>query len=259
MFYLAGQSAYARAAWTAQVRGLERLRDGTQTVDWLKDLKANELDILKGRIQVDESTFITLDPANRKVLLNKLLGDSDNDRAKSDEGIRQEVASLFWNTGQRTLVKKDGEKRTYSVINDENAQKANPPGKLLKLDDPEIATWAKKLGPAGFTKLVRAAIQQQYPLLGLDTREAAEVEELGKRLDVEKELLRQANFENLERRREITKLEADVEEALAGLTLALGREADKKRLYDEIQQKIATTTDNSNKLVDNIKTREDKQ
>lgn len=280
MFYLAGQSAYARAAWTAQVRGLERLRDGTQTVDWLKDLKANELDILKGRIQVDESTFMTLDPADRKVMLNKLLGDSDNDRAKSDEGIRQEVASLFWNTGQRTLVKKDGEKRTYSVINDENAQKANPPGKLLKLDDPEIATWAKKLGPAGFTKLVRAAIQQQYPLLGLDTREAAaklyfsrsrlaeakqqqasvktEVEELGKRLDVERELLRQANFENLERRREITKLEADVEEALAGLTLALGREADKKRLYDEIQQKIATTTDNSNKLVDNIKTREDK-
>lgn len=279
MFYLAGQSAYARAAWTAEVRGLERLRDGTQTSDLLKDLKLAELDMVKGKIVVDESTFYNLDPADRRAMLNKLLGEGDGDRYKSDEGIRQEIASLFWNTGQRTLVKKDGENKSHKAINDEAYQKANPPTRL-NLTDPEVASWAKKLGPANFSKLVRAAILQQYPQLELDTREAAsklyfsrarlaeavkeqakvklEVEELTKRRDVEKELLRQAEFENLERRREITKLEADVEEALAALTVALGREADKKRLYEEIQQKTAAAAEASNKLVDSIKTREDR-
>src|SRR5262249_21323301 len=132
----------------------------------------------------------------------------------------------------------------------------------------------------GFSKLVRAAIQQHYPVLALDTREAAakvyfarsrladarsqhakikgEVEELTKRRDVEKELLREAEFENLERRREITKLEADVEEALASLTLALGREADKKRVFEDIRQKSAQTVNASDKLVETIKNKEDK-
>lgn len=278
MFYLAGQSAYARAAWTAHVRGLERLRDGVATADWLKELKGNELEILKGRIVVNESTFMTLTPADRQSILSKLTGSSENERVKSDEAIREEIASLFWSTGQRTLVKKDGEKKTYTVIDD--AQKITPPSKLLNPDDAEVQAWAAKLGPAGFTKLVRAAIQQQIPNIELDAREAmaklyfarsrladareqqvkvkAEVDELNKRRDVERELLRQAEFENLERRREITKLEADIEEAMAALTVALGREADKKRLFDEIQQKTTQTSSESDKLVDAIKGKEDK-
>ncbi len=84
-----------------------------------------------------------------------------------------------------------------------------------------------------------------------------EVDELGKRRDVEKELLRQAEYENLERRREITKLEADVEEALSALTLALGREADKKRTFEEIKQKTTKAADDSDKLVNAIKSKED--
>lgn len=277
MFYMAGQSAYARAAWTAHVRGLERNRDGFTTADWLKDLKENELNILRGRVVVDETTFMSLEPAERRNMLQKLSGSSDNERVKSDEAIRQEIASLFWSTGQRTLIKKDGEKKSYTLVDD--AQKQSP-GKLLNIEDPDVAAWARKLGPAGFTKLVRAAIQQQYPLLELDTREAAarlyfarnrladaktqqakvktEVDDLTKRRDVEKELLRQAEFENLERRREITKLEADVEDAMSALTLALGREADKKRIFEEIKQKSAQTADASDKLVENIRNKEDK-
>jgi len=286
MFYLAGQSAYARAAWTAQVRGLEKLRDGTQTGEWLKDLKGPELDILRSRIVVDEGTFMTLEPADRQALITKLRGtEGDSEVVKSDAGIRAEIAKLFWSTGQRTLVKKaggetkDAEKKSYDVNNDPEAQRRTPPSKLLNVDDPEVAAWARKLGPAGFTKLVRAAIQQQHPILELDTREAAaklyfarsrlamakndqarikvEVDELGKRRDVEKELLRQAEYENLERRREITKLEADVEEALSALTLALGREADKKRTFEEIKQKTTKAADDSDKLVNAIKSKED--
>ncbi|MFT3878168.1 MAG: hypothetical protein QM703_00740 [Gemmatales bacterium] len=281
MFYLAGQSAYARAAWTAYVRGLERNRDGVQVANWSNELPVAQKDILKSRISVDANTFMALDPEVRAAALASLKGpDTDQERMKSDEGIRQEIASLFWSTGERTTVKKDGEKRSFTVIDDADARKKTPPSKLLKPDDPEVAAWAQKLGPAGFTKLVRAAIQQQYPQLELETREAGaklyfararladaqaqqarvktEVEELTKRRDVEKELLRQAEFENLEKRREITKLEADIEEALAGLTLALGREADKKRLYEEIQQKTTQTAANNEKLVDSIKGKEDK-
>lgn len=281
MFYLAGQSAYARAAWTAHIRGLERNRDGVQVANWLNELPVAQKNILKSRISVDANTFMALDPEARAEAIRTLKGDdSDSDRMKSEEGIRQEIASLFWTTGERTTVKKDGDKKTYTVIEDAEAQKKTPAAKLLKPDDPEVAAWARKLGPAGFTKLVRAAIQQQYPRLELDTREAGaklyfararladavaqqkrvqtEVEELTKRRDVEKELLRQAEFENLEKRREITKLEADIEEALAGLTLALGREADKKRLFEEIQQKTTQTAENNEKLVDSIKNKEDK-
>ena len=175
------------------------------------------------------------------------------------------------------MIKKDGEKKSYTLVDD--AQKQSP-GKLLNIEDPEVAAWARKLGPGGFARLVRAAIQQQYPLLELDTREAAaklyfarnrladakiqqakvktEVDDLTKRRDVEKELLRQAEFENLERRREITKLEADIEDAMSALTLALGREADKKRIFEEIKQKSALTADASDKLVENIRNKEDK-
>jgi hypothetical protein len=281
MFDLAGQSAYARTAWTAHVRGLERNRDGVQVADWLNELPAAQKEILKSRISVDANTFMTLDPETRKNLVEQLRGgETDNDRLKSDEGIRQEIASLFWSTGERTLVKKDGEKKTFTVINDAEAQKKTPPALLLDPKNEEVAKWAQKLGPAGFTKLVRAAIQQQYPQLELDTREAGaklyfararladalaqqakvktEVEELSKRRDVEKELLRQAEFENLEKRREITKLEADIEEALAGLTLALGREADRKRLFEDLQQKTTQTVENNEKLVNSIKGKEDK-
>ncbi len=281
MFYMAGQSAYARAAWTAHVRGLERNRDGVQVADWLNELPQAQKEILKSRISVDANTFMTLDPEARVIAVAALRGgETDNERMKSEEGIRHEIASLFWSTGDRTLVKKDGDKKTFTVIEDDEAQKKTPPSKLLDPKDPEVIKWAQKLGPAGFTKLVRAAIQQQYPRLELETREAAaklyfarsrladaqavqakvklDVEELSKRRDVEKELLRQAEFENLEKRREITKLEADIEEALAALTLALGREADKKRLYEEIQQKTTQTAENNEKLVETIKGKEDK-
>lgn len=280
MFYLAGQSAYARAAWTAQVRGLERLRDGISTSDWLKELKGPEHEILRGRIFVDESTFMTMEPADRQSLLGKLRGgEGESNRVKSDDAIRSEIASLFWSTGQRVQMKADGDKKNFVLVNDAQAQERNPARKLT-MDDPELATWARKLGPAGFTKLVRAALHQQYPNLELDVREAAaklyfarnrlsearddqiriknEVEELAKRRDVEKELLRQAEFENLERRREITKLEADVEEAMAALTLSLGREADKRRLAERIKQESAAATEASEKLVDTIKAKEDK-
>lgn len=282
MFYLAGQSAYARAAWSAQVRGLEKLRDGSHVGEWLKELKSTELDLLRSRIVVDEGTFMTLEPADRISMVAKLRGaEGDAEVMKSEAGIRSEIAKLFWNTGERGIKKagtKEGEKKEFNISVDEEAKKRT--SKLLNLDDSEVAAWAKKLGPAGFTKLIRAAIQQHYPQLELDTREAAskvyfarqrlalakndqaaikvEVEELGKRRDVEKELLRQAELENLERRREITKLEADVEEALSALTLALGREADRKRTFEDIKQKTTSTADVSDKLVNAIKNKEDK-
>ena len=281
MFYLAGQSAYARAAWTAHVRGLERNRDGVQVADWLNELPQAQKEILKSRISVDANTFMTLDPEARAQAVAALRGgEVPNERMKSDEGIRQEIASLFWSTGERVVVNKDGDKRIFNVVEDPDAKKKTPTEMLLDPSNPEVAKWAQKLGPAGFTKLVRAAIQQKYPQLALDTREAAaklyfarsrladaqavqakvklDVEELAKRRDVERELLRQAEFENLEKRREITKLEADMEEALAGLTLALGRESDKKRLYEEIQQKTAQTIGSNEKLVVEIKGKEDK-
>lgn len=279
MFYLAGQSAYARQAWTAHVRGLERLRDGFSTADWIKELRPEQLEVLRNRVIVDENTLSTLEPADRQAILARFRGQSETEQFKSDEAIRQEIAALFWNTGLRTITKKDGENKTYTVTE----QKTVAPGKLLDINNPDnadIQNLARKLGPIGFSKLVRAAAQHQYPQLDLDVREAAaklyfararladaeqqkarvknEVEELSKRRDIEKELLRQAEFENLERRREITKLEADVEEAMAALTVALGREADRKRLFEEIKQKTSNTVDNSDKLVNAIKGKEDK-
>jgi hypothetical protein len=258
---------------------LERLRDGFSTADWLKELRPEQLEVLRNRVIVDENTLSTLEPADRQAILARFRGQSETEQFKSDEAIRQEIAALFWNTGLRTITRKDGENKTYTVTE----QKTVAPGKLLDLNNPDnadIQNLARKLGPIGFSKLVRAAIQHQYPQLDLDVREASarlyfararladaemqkarvknEVEELSKRRDIEKELLRQAEFENLERRREITKLEADVEEAMAALTVALGREADRKRLFEEIKQKISNTVDNSDKLVDAIKNKEDK-
>ncbi|HMO35847.1 MAG TPA: hypothetical protein PKA06_07390, partial [Gemmatales bacterium] len=172
-----------------------------------------------------------------------------------------------------------GENVEYDVQESPEVQQRMPASKLVNLEDPDVAGWARKLGPEGFTKLVRAAIQQHYPMLDLDTRSAAarlysarqrlalakedqarikaEVETLSLNRDVERELLRQAEFENVERRREITKLEADVEEALGALNLALGRELDKKRIFEDIRRKTAQTAEESDRLVNTIKSKED--
>src|SRR5437588_277798 len=74
----------------------------------------------------------------------------------------------------------------------------------------------------------------------------AEVDSLTERRDVEKALLAQAQQENLERRREITRLQADVEEGIAAVTVALGRESDKRRELEEIQQRAAKAIEEIN-------------
>jgi hypothetical protein len=85
-----------------------------------------------------------------------------------------------------------------------------------------------------------------------------EVATLTSRRDIEKALLQQAELENLERRREITRLQADVEEAAAAYALALGREADKKRQQEELSQRARQTVQTSNQLIEEIRTKEGK-
>lgn len=289
MMWFAAQSAYARAQWVHHMRAFEQMRDGMNTGEWLKALGQNELQLLRTKVNIDESTFYMLSPEERTQIVNRLKGateDADLNRPRSEEEIRQAIASLFWNTGQRTVVTRQGDTRKYEVFDDPGYQARNPASKLAYNQDDiaagkadaEIQRLAATLGPRGFAKLVRAAIEQQYPRIELDQREAAaklyfarsrladaktaqakveeEVQLLTSRRDVESQLLAQAETENRQRRLEITRLQADVEEALAAYTLALGRELDKQRLFADLKLKAEQTVNGSNKLVDDIRKKE---
>jgi hypothetical protein len=277
MLWFASQSAYARAQWTHTVRALEQQRDGLATADWLRELNQQQLQALRGKIVIDESVISGLKPEERDRIRAQLQAGGEGEGVKSDLAIRQELAKLFWNTGQRAVFeKKDGKTELKSIVDDAAYQQQNPPAKLTGAD---LDTMARLIGPAGFTQLIRLAIRQQYPRLDMESREAlnklydnrrrltdlnnqiakirAEVENLNERRDVEKALLQQAEFENLERRREITRLQADVEEAQAAYALALGREADKKRQFEELKQKANQSVENSTKLVEEIRGKEE--
>ncbi len=289
LLWLASMSAYARTAWTQYIRGLERQRDGIATGSWLKDLNDNQLDVLRGRVTIDRSVVENLDPALRTRIINQLGGDSQegDGKLKSDHAVRQELARLFWwNTGQRLVVEKQGDKSEVKLLDDREFQQNNPPTKLFEVADPGnavlkdegIRKLAAYIGPEGFAQILRIAIRQQYPRLELDEREGlrklyfarrqlaelntqiakvqAEVKDLTERRDFEKTLLQQSETENQERRREITRLQADVEEALVAYTLALGREADKKREQQTIQQRSSEVAQTSTKLVDEIRAKE---
>lgn len=262
MLWFASQAAYARAHWTSTLRAYERQRDGEPTGDWLATLTPQQLQILKGKVVIDDAVISTLKPEDRQRISQALL--ADNSGAKSEASLRQEIARLFWNTGQRAEYEKAADGKGLNLKNvtdDKEYQQQNPPKKLIEGND--LDTLAKAIGPAGFTSLIRQAVQQQYPRLALGEREAlnklydsrrrladlngqiakikAEVALLTERRDVEKALLQQAQQENQDRRREITRLQADVEEALGAYTVALGREADKKRELEELQKRISKT------------------
>jgi hypothetical protein len=264
MLWFASQAAYARHAWTATLRYYEQQRDGDSTADWLASLNPQQLQTLRGRIVIDDAVIAGLKPDERKRIHDALLSDSGS---KSDAAVRHEIAKLFWNTGQHAEYEKgaDGKLTLKNVTDD---KEPNPPTKLIQGDD--LKKLADALGPAGFTSLIRQAIQQQHPRLALGEREAvnkvydarrrladlngqiakvqSEVQLLTERRDVEKALLAQAQQENLERRREITRLQADVEEALGAYTMALGRESDKKRQLEELLKQINKTIEDINRL-----------
>lgn len=270
MLWFASQAAYAREHWVHRVRDYEQMRDGQATGDWLANLNQQQLQILRGKIVIDESVIAALKPEDRDKIRRELSRGSEAEGSKSDAAIRQEMAKLFWNTGQhaRFEVGADGKKVFKEAVDDQAYQQQNPPMKLIQGND--LDTLARFIGPAGYTALIRQAILQQYPRLALDEREAlnsvydarrrladlnsqitktkAEVDLLTQRRDVEKGLLQQAQQENVERRREITRLQADVEEGMGALTVALGRQADKKRQLDEIQQQITKTIAEIDKL-----------
>jgi hypothetical protein len=277
MLWFAAQAAYARAAWVNHMRQYEEMRDGLNTGKWINTLTPDQLQLLKARVNINEGAFWALSPEDRTRLVNALKGaveEADLVKPVSEEDIRQEIGRLFWNTGQRTQMGKRGDAKEYTVVED---ARANPPQKLFS-DDADIQNLAKRLGPRGFTKLVRAAIEQQYPKLDLDLREAAsrlyfargrladaeaqqkrikaDVDLLVTRRDVERQLLTQAEAENLERRREITRLQADVEEAFGAYTVALGRELDRQRLLADLQQKQQQALQASGQLVEQIQKRE---
>jgi len=289
MLWFAAQSSYARMRWYDYMHQYEVMRDGMNTGEWITSLGPAELQTLRSRIKIDESTFYMLPPADRAAIVAKLRGATEGgeDRPASEEEIRSAIAGLFWHTGQRTLVTRNGQTKQHQVQNDKDYQDRNPASKLLvtqqDLASPEsnkadIVKLAAAVGPRGFTKLVRAAIEQQYPRIQEDIRDAAsrlyftrarladvkaqqakvqeDVKALAARRDVEQQLLAQAEAENLARRREITRLQADVEEALASYTTALGRELDRQRLYADLKLKVEQTVGTNDKLINEIQKKE---
>jgi hypothetical protein len=288
LMWFAAQSSYARQQWVHHMRAYEQMRDGINTGAWIKALPG-ELQLLSTKVTIDESTFYMLTPEERTQIVNRLKGavqGDDLNRPRSEEEIRQAIASLFWNTGQRTRVTMQGDTKKFEVVDDPGFQARNPAAKIAYNQeditggkaDAEMLRLAATLGPRGFSKLVRAAIEQQYPRIELDQREGAaklyfarsrladaelalkkvedEVQLLVGRRDVEKQLLAQAEAENRARRLEITRLQADVEEALAAYTLVLGRELDKQRLFADLKLKAEQTVNESSKLIEEIRKKE---
>src|SRR6476619_2225934 len=121
MLWFAAQSAYARAQWNNYMRQYEEMRDGRNKGLWIQSLDERQRNLLRTRVVIDESILYAL-PADQKAqIMNQLRGavEAADEKPASEERIRQEITRLFgWNTGQRSVVTKRGDKREYQVNND---------------------------------------------------------------------------------------------------------------------------------------------
>src|SRR4029079_10941971 len=98
MMWFAAQSSYARQQWVHHMRAYEQMRDGVNTGEWIKALGPNELQILRTKVNIDDTTFYMLPPEERLQIVNRMkgaVGGDELNRPRSEEEIRQAVASLF--------------------------------------------------------------------------------------------------------------------------------------------------------------------
>lgn len=242
LFYAAAQSATARNAWAERLKNLRELRDGLPTEAWLAKLPDAQLDAAAERIQLTPELIARVPPAIQ-------------DKLRALEA-RKQAAGL-----RRHRVLSDAQQRAAlgHLTFDPRDSKADPG--LLRLDKGEIRELAKDLGPAGFTRLIREAILVHKPRLQAEARELAETKASLLRLrnsiqaDIEKlkadvelltdrrraeEFLRERlAYENVERRRELSRLYAELEEAQHAADVAAGREADALNQLEETRSRIS--------------------
>lgn len=242
LFYAAAQSYSARNAWAQRLEQRRAQRDGLATEAWLAKLPDAQLDALGDRIQLTPELIARVPPEIQEKL--RAL-----EARKQAAGIRTHRA--LSDTQQRSAL--------GHLTFDPKDPKADPG--LLRLGKAEIADLAKDLGPAGFTRLIREAILIHKPRLMAEARELAETKASLLRLrasiqvDIEKlkadvelltdrrraeEFLRERlAYENVERRRELSRLYAELEEAQHAADVAAGREADALNQLEEVRNRIA--------------------
>jgi hypothetical protein len=242
LLYAAAQSATARNAWAERLKNLRELRDGLATETWLAKLPDAQLDAAAERIQLTPELIARVPPAVQDKL--RVL-----EARKQAAGLRRH--RLMSEAQQRAAL--------GHLTFDPKDPKADPG--LLRLDKGEIRELAKDLGPAGFTRLIREAILIHKPRLQAEARELAETKASLLRLrnsiqaDIEKlradielltdrrraeEFLRERlAYENVERRRELSRLYAELEEAQHAADVAAGREADALNQLEETRNRIS--------------------
>lgn len=242
LFYAAARSATARHAWAERLKNLRELRDGLTTETWLAKLPDAQLDAAAERIQLTPELIARM-PAAIQDKLRVL------EARKQAAGLRRH--RVLSDTQQRAAL--------GHLTFDPKDPKADPG--LLRLDKGEIRELAKDLGPAGFTRLIREAILVHKPRLQAEARELAETKASLLRLrnsiqaDIEKlkadvelltdrrraeEFLRERlSYENVERRRELSRLYAELEEAQHAADVAAGREADALNQLEETRSRIS--------------------
>lgn len=268
LFYAAGRAAYQRHEWSQTLANRARqYRDGLPTEEWLGKIGNDQLGALLDRMEVTpallarlpDSDRARIEPLERRARSNfearKNRGDNPAPRYRSEDEQRQSIGKLTADD---------------KVMND--------PGQLLLSDQGTLKELRDRLGPAGFTRLIREAIVLNRPkILARQLDLAAKLSSIlrqvetyqkdiasfdeqiarfNDRLKDEQALKDKLTFENKARRDEITQLHAEVEEALHARDVAQGRESDMRRQLAEVQDRINKLTEKNNQLEKLIETRE---
>ncbi len=243
LFYAAAQSYTARNAWARHLELLRERRDGVSTGKWFEKLPDAQLNLLADRIELTPELIERM-PAGIQEKLKSL------EARKQAAGIR----------GYRQKSELQQRTEAGRVTYDPRDPRADP-GKL-RLNQGEIADLARDLGPVGFTHLIREAILLSKPKLIAQERELAEtkasllrlrarinddierlradVEHLNNRRAAEEFLRDRLTYENTERRRELSRLYVELEEAQHAADVALGREADAWNQLAEVGARSAS-------------------
>lgn len=270
MFWFASQSYVARVTWENYLRQVEAFKTGKETGEWAKELKPEMLERITDHVVVDE-TFLSALPSDvqrrvKQLSDDKKAGDekSFTKRVKSDSAKRLEIAKQFQSLGM--VMQRDANGKVQLI----QGQKDSP----RKLYDGSLENLAKELGPVDFTRLVRIVHRQQLPRLAgeedrvanifltnrrirdslLDQRERLDVDIdlLTKRRDFEKVLVEEAEYDNLQRQREITRLQSELDEFISSRNITLGRETDVRRKLEEMKRIIDETTKKNSELEQKI-------
>lgn len=236
LFYQAGRVFTVRQRWMAYLEAGEQVRDGVATDQILEQAR---------------SVIARLSPEQQQRLQEKI---ALLEIAESEYARRKLAADILLDPIQQQpgAINSDENKRKRGEIGAKEVREVIH--EYFKYHFPRLQAEEQRLAAEKDSLLqIRHRRQQRIAYLEQKIKEQEEY------FKAEKALTAKVLAENQERRRELARLYAELEEAVAAREISLGRERDMKQRLADAQRRVEQLTAENQQLVEQIRRAETAQ